>query len=390
MDHASLFSDVSIGLAPMEGVTDFPARLWFQLAGNPAIAGTPFLRVTDTYPVQDIVDDDIWPELTWASGAVRYEIVPQLMASNPKRLAQVATRVLERSQHVELNCGCPAPRVVGGGAGSSMLRDPEEFERSLKLIANHMPAQHLSIKIRTGFADDVHFEELVEAVGRISPLRLVIHGRTRFQHYTGLADWGKISEASKMVACPVIGSGDVNENSSALLRLRKAPRIRGMIIGRGAMRNPWIFDDLRSGKLTALHRQELLYALATYALLVHAYRHELPKLRHLTATGFFSDWCRLRGTDQWQNAYQNVCFQILGHGMGLEDLDLPKAVLGRVKMFWNSMRTSLPAEAMEPTLLRQKSLGSFFRALDAALPGDLPFRYQPQHDWLFSGQRREE
>ncbi len=143
---------------------------------------------------------------------------------------------------IDLNFGCPSPKVVGSGHGSALLKDSA---RSAKMIEKLVKSTHLpvSVKMRLGFYDDENFIQSALDFESAGIASIAIHGRTTKQKYTGNADWTKIYELKNHLKIPVIGNGDV---TSAMIAKNKLQNLDGVMIGRASMRNPWIFAQSRA------------------------------------------------------------------------------------------------------------------------------------------------
>ncbi|MCF7917762.1 tRNA dihydrouridine synthase DusB [Candidatus Gracilibacteria bacterium] len=143
---------------------------------------------------------------------------------------------------VDINLGCPSPKVIGSGHGSALLKDPCTTARLIEKMvqSTHLP---ISVKMRLGFYDD---KDLIQAAKNFESAgisSLAIHGRTTKQRFTGSAQWDKIYEVKEHVSIPVIGNGDVTSSAIAVQRLKN---LDGIMIGRAALRNPWIFAQCRA------------------------------------------------------------------------------------------------------------------------------------------------
>jgi len=144
---------------------------------------------------------------------------------------------------LDVNCGCPAPKVVKHGGGSGLLRDLPRLETILKEIKKAITIP-LTIKIRAGYSDStinaIETAKLAEACG---VEHIALHGRTKEQGYRGLANWDLVKQIKKVISVPVSGSGDVNTIEQTFYRFRETG-CDGVLIGRGAMANPWIFRQI--------------------------------------------------------------------------------------------------------------------------------------------------
>lgn len=378
----------TFGLAPMEGVSELPFRLWIAQISAPAFSSTPFLRATDTYPGQ--IPLDFAAEIT-REWELSYQLIPQVMAADPKDFVRTAKRLLPQAEFVDLNCGCPSPNPVSGGAGSSLLKDPAQFIGFAESLAEALPAQSFSIKMRTGFDDSAAFDVLTEGLRPIPLKQLTVHGRTRRDRYDGSSRWDLIQKAAVQLSCPVVGSGDILGLDSMPSILAAAPSVTRFIVGRGALRNPWIFQELRERKPVVIRRTLLQKVLACFALLTDlGMDHQIDRLEPLVKKGL---WRTSAGTDEaaWGLLYDELCTAHAGKLLPFTALDLDRITLGRVKMIWNYLRSSLPAAYFEPLLLRSKSLGELLTSLQRLDPANEPFSagHRPEWDWLFTSSRQK-
>ncbi|MEN9834291.1 MAG: hypothetical protein RL011_484 [Pseudomonadota bacterium] len=394
LDQTELLSrQCSIGLAPMEGVTHLAMRLWFHLVSAPDVMATPFLRVTATYPHREL-PREFAPELGELRPYLPYRLVPQLMAADTDELLRVAPGMLDQSDFVELNCGCPSPTCVGKGAGSSLLRNADEFGAMCQRISRELGPNRFAVKMRTGFQSDSEFSALVEPLASLPLARLTVHGRTRPSRYTGQARWELIEEAAKKVTAPVVASGDVVDLASLRRRQALAPSVQSVIIGRGALRNPWIFSELRLLSSEAITFQVMRVSLMVLAQLQELMAASPDTIFALCKDGLFSESCG-HNVDRWLRIYQVLGLKLWpGHTGQLESYgEVSRTTLGRVKLVWNYMRSSLPAPFFAPPPLRSRSLEEFMQALTEAfkvhgMPEFLPLRHNPELDWVYSGEKK--
>ena len=142
---------------------------------------------------------------------------------------------------IDLNLGCPSPKVIGSGHGSALLKDPLATAKMIEALvkSTNLP---VSVKMRLGFYDDEGLIETAKSFESAGIAALAIHGRTTKQRFTGNADWTKIYEVKKHLSIPVIGNGDV---TSAKIAQQKLQNLDGIMIGRASWRNPWIFAQCR-------------------------------------------------------------------------------------------------------------------------------------------------
>jgi nifR3 family TIM-barrel protein len=188
---------------------------------------------------------------------------------------------------LDINCGCPSPKVTGGGHGSALLRDLPKMEQLLKAVkaAVQIP---VTLKFRSGWDEQsLNYLDTAKMAESVGVAALALHARTRMQLYTGTADWQHVAEVKRTVSIPVIGSGDAKDAADALERLR-ASGADGVMIGRGAMSNPWIFmqtAQLRRGEQpfepTPADKYELLLRYFDMCQIEMQERLALNKLKQL-------------------------------------------------------------------------------------------------------------
>ncbi|MFK7822818.1 MAG: tRNA-dihydrouridine synthase family protein [Oligoflexales bacterium] len=389
MLHLGQSLDDGVGLAPMEGVSDFPMRLWMSVTSQPLFQVTPFLRVTHTYPKHLPIN---WaPEIFMdgLSDCLSYSLVPQLMCPQPEPFVEVARKILQHSPFVELNCGCPAPMVVGKGAGSGLLREPAEFHKFIKYCSNELGKGKLAIKIRTGFESSARYTELIDGLRGLSLKRLTIHGRTRAQKYQGYADWEQILLAAMELNYPVHGSGDIVDDSCLRKKLGKQHPIKGAIVGRGALRNPWIFKELRTSARTQIEGKTLLTAIESYALILEVFSSKPESLYSICLDGTFKQCI-----DNDYEAWKNLSSKLKAVLPSSQEPMISKKSLGKVKMLWNYLRSSLPPSLFNPKLLRcskfEEFLGAISEQLSAATQERrfLELKWQKEYDWIYAGEKK--
>jgi tRNA-dihydrouridine synthase len=375
----------------MEGVTGFPMRLWLHLASRPAAIATPFLRVTATYPARGF-PEEFSPELFSLRGALPYELVPQLMATEPDDFLRTWAQLERVTPFIDINCGCPSPTCVGKGAGSSMLRDPVEFRETIATLAEGVGRGRLGVKMRTGFQAEDEFPELLRGLAELPLARLTVHGRTRPQAYRGKARWDLIAAAADAARAPVIASGDVVDHASLVERMASAPKIAGVIVGRGVLRNPWIFAELRTGQTVTVGARALVAALRVCALLHELHFTEPHALLDVVASGALTDSCGV-DAEHWE-----VVASRLAEARTSREPP-SRFTVGRLKLVWAYLRSSLPEAFFEPRVLRSPSVDGLLEHLGAiakeyvgthgSAAAQLPLAHAARLDWLYSGERRD-
>lgn len=174
----------------------------------------------------------------------------QLVGCDPAVMAEAAARVEEMGfDLLDLNFGCPVPKITGGGdgAGSALLRQPRKAESIFSAVVRAVKRVPVTVKMRLGFADPTG-AEAVDVARRAQDAGIAavaVHGRTREQRYSGLADYGAIGRVKRAVSIPVIGNGDVRSGQDAL-RLREVSGCDAVMVGRGALGNPWLYREVEA------------------------------------------------------------------------------------------------------------------------------------------------
>lgn len=227
----------NIILAPMAGVTDLPFRLLCSEQGA-GLAGMEMVSAKAIFFGNKNTEEllNIHPE----EGPVSL----QLFGSDPKIVSEMAKRIEERPFAVlDINMGCPVPKIVNNGEGSALMREPK---LAGEIIAATVKAidKPVTVKIRKGFdADHVNAVELAKTAEEAGAAAVAVHGRTREQFYSGEADWEIIARVKEAVSIPVIGNGDVTDGEAAE-RLLTQTGCDGVMIGRAARGNPWLFRQV--------------------------------------------------------------------------------------------------------------------------------------------------
>ncbi len=170
----------------------------------------------------------------------------QLFGSDPEIMASQAKRIEERPfQILDINMGCPVPKVVGNGEGSALMKNPVLAGKIIEAVAKAIK-KPVTVKIRKGFDDEhVNAVEMAHVAEESGASAVAVHGRTRQQYYSGKADWDIIAAVKDAVKIPVIGNGDVVDGESAS-RMFKETSCDGIMVGRAAQGNPWIFREINA------------------------------------------------------------------------------------------------------------------------------------------------
>ncbi len=172
----------------------------------------------------------------------------QLVGCNPDIMGEAAAMIEEMGfDLLDINCGCPVPKITAPGGGSALLVEPEKTKQIFERVVKNVKNIPVTVKMRKGFADPsgdeaVRLAKIAEDAGLAA---VTVHGRTRVQGYSGTADWDAIRKVKQALKIPVIGNGDVNSGEDAK-RLMESSGCDGVMIGRGGLGNPWIYKSVEA------------------------------------------------------------------------------------------------------------------------------------------------
>lgn len=266
-------------LAPMAGVTDLPFRLLCLEQG----AG---LLCTEMVSAKAISFHNKNTESLLQIGPGEHPVSLQLFGSEPELMGRIAAQIEERPFDIlDVNMGCPVPKVVNNGEGSALMKQPKLVEAIVTAMVKSVK-KPVTVKIRKGFDEEhinaVEIAKIIEASGAAA---IAVHARTREQYYSGHADWEIIRQVKESVSIPVIGNGDVDSPQKAEQMLRETG-CDGIMVGRAARGNPWIFRQithyLETGELLEKpSRAQVGEMMLRHGALLAEYKGEYTALREM-------------------------------------------------------------------------------------------------------------
>ena len=230
--------DNNVILAPMAGVTDLPFRLLCKEQG----AG---LLCMEMVSAKAIYYNNKNTEALMEIDKRERPVSLQLFGSDADIMSEMAKKIEEKPFDIlDINMGCPVPKVAGNGEGSALMKNPELVRKIVSKVVKAIE-KPVTVKIRKGFDEDhVNAVEIAKIIEDCGAAAVAVHGRTREQYYSGKADWDIIRQVKEAVSIPVIGNGDVTGPESAKKMIEETG-VDGIMIGRAARGNPWIFGQIK-------------------------------------------------------------------------------------------------------------------------------------------------
>lgn len=271
--------DNPVILAPMAGVSDLPFRLLCKEQGAGMVC-------TEMISAKAILYGNKNTEELMRIHPKEGPVSLQLFGSDPKIIGEMAKRIEDRPFAVlDLNMGCPVPKVVNNGEGSALMKNPVLAGRIIEAAARsiHKP---VTVKIRKGFDEtSINAMEIARIAQESGAAAVAVHARTREQYYSGQADWEIIARVKEAVRIPVLGNGDVTDAETALAMMEQTG-CDGVLVGRAARGNPWIFREILAAmkgeaKPQRPDRQALYEMILRHAGLLAEYKGEYTAVREM-------------------------------------------------------------------------------------------------------------
>lgn len=226
----------NILLAPMAGITDLPFRLLCKEKG----AG---LVYTEMISAKALFYNDEKTKLLLKTCKEEKPLAVQIFGHDLQAIEYATKYVQDIADIVDINMGCPAPKIVKNGDGSKLLLEPEKIKEIVETAVKSSIVP-ISVKMRIGYDENnINGKEIAKVIEEAGASAIEIHGRTTKEYYSGQANWDIIKEIKENAKIPIIGNGDIKDEKTAKQKLEDS-KVDGIMIGRASIGNPWIFDEI--------------------------------------------------------------------------------------------------------------------------------------------------
>jgi len=238
----------ALALAPMAGLTDVTFRRVVKRCGGVGLV------VSEILSSEALVRGALRTEDYLRIGKAEHPVALQLSGSDPGHMAEAARRCeQEGADIIDINMGCPAPKITKSQCGVALLRDARLAAAVASAVVEAVSVP-VTVKMRLGWSErEITYLEVAKALVDAGAAGLALHGRTRSQGYSGRADWTRIAALKASVPVPVVGNGDVKTPEDAV-ELWRTTGCDGVMVGRAAVKNPWIFNQIEAYRTTGTYR----------------------------------------------------------------------------------------------------------------------------------------
>lgn len=301
--------DNPLVLAPMAGVTDLPFRVLCKEQGVGLICMEMISAKAILYKSKNT-------ETLMEMHPSEHPVSLQLFGSDPDIISEMAKQIEDRPFDIlDINMGCPVPKVVNNGEGSALMKNPDLVKEIVSKTVKAIK-KPVTVKIRRGFDEEhVNAVEIAKIIEDCGAAAVAVHGRTREQYYAGKADWGIIREVKEAVSIPVIGNGDVDAPEKAK-QMMEETGCDGVMIARGAQGDPWIFSRtlhyLETGEVPPKpSKEEVVETMLRHARMQLDYKGNYTGIREMRKhiawyTGGFPHSAKLRAAINEIETYEEL------------------------------------------------------------------------------------